>query len=239
MKHLMLVLPLLAGGCLAAGDLDIYLTASVLSPRKNLASEYLNADGQKLGRSLQLSSDFRQLGGGVAYSFLSFGPWRLKGQAEFTVGPSDPAFTLRYASDQGVEPLVEVTGDLQYYSVSPGISLVYRSSGLGEYGITLENRFQWMSGYFEKGLWSVAGPDTPAWVERKADLSDPFVSINATFVQQYQRMGFLARISYGINLKSPKKVGDFTEAQYIAMDEKLLEALRPRQEIKLSAGVRF
>lgn len=241
MRRAILVLPFLVGGLLQGGDLDVFLSASFLGPKKNMVSETVDQYGQRHGRSAMLSTDFRQMGAGISYAFLDFGPWRLKGDLEANFSYSDPGCHLFYTKQVSptLEEYIDVSAKVKSYSINPGLSVVYRSTGFGEYGLSYEQHFQTLRCHWSGGRWEHSSPIEPTWEERKISLSDPFLSAHATFVQQYQDFGFLARISYGVNLRSAKGVNDFTDAQYARLDKDLLELLRPMQEVKLSAGVRF
>ena len=237
-----LILLALAAAALSAGDLDIYLSFGLLSPSKDLSDQTLNPlTGQPTGKLFQPSEDFRMAGLGAAYTFLSLGPFRFRANAEYASSVQNPGGTLRYLEYQALATnYTEAEGTLKATSLNLGATVVYVSSGAGEYGFTLERRTQVLSFDMDQTLTSYGGVDTLTSGQRmKKTLTDPFFSVHATFVQHYESFALFSRLAFGVDLKGSPAFSSYQEQQFQNLDPALLEALRPRQEVKLSLGVRF
>jgi hypothetical protein len=222
--------------------LDIYVSFGLLSPGKDHADQTLSATtGQPLGQIFQPPGAFKMGGLGVAYAFLSIGAFRFKANAEYAGSFQNGGGTLRYLEYQGTTTqFTEADGTLKAASVNLGATVVYVSTGAGEYGLTLERRSQALEFDMTQVLQSYAGVDTLLAGQRmKKTLTDPFLSAHGTFVQHYEAFSVFSRLAFGVNLKSSPAFSTYREQQFQALDPGLLAALRPRQEVKLSLGVRF
>ena len=241
MKFRTLFLLSLVGASLSAKDLDVYLSFGLLSPRKDLSNQVVDSLGQPTGQMFQPASDFRMAGLGVAYTLLGRGAWRLRGSLEMAGSVQDPGATLRYLEYSGLTShYLQAEGSLKATSLNVGLSAVYVSSGAGEYGVTLERRSQALE--FDVAQATVSFPGDTALLsglKLKKTLADPFLSVHATFVQRYEAFALFSRVSFGIDLTSSPALGGYPESSYQNLDPDLLAALRPRQELKLSLGVRF
>ena len=135
---------------------------------------------------------------------------------------------------------LEALGTLKARSMAVGVTVVYVSSGAGEYGVTLEERRDTLQCQVLQATF-----DFPGQVSQSSgqDLSrssaDPFLSVHATFVQHYENYGVFSRLAYGMGLKGGSAIGSFPEQSFQTLDSGLLSVLRPRQELKLSLGMRF
>ena len=233
---------LLAAGTLAASDLDLYLLSSTLSPRSESREGTIDPlSGKFLGKVTLRGGDLRQLGLGGAYTVLSPGNWRVRVGAEANTGASRMPMSFRYLRFQGITEYAAATdGTVKLSTFAPLLSLVYVSAGAGEYGITYEHHFSRITYDVSNNVVVVADvlqPNVP--LSRSQRTSDPFLSLNATFVQRYRAFGFFARVSYGINLASVRTLQDLTQSDFLGTNEGLLEMVRPKQEMKLALGTRF
>ncbi len=233
---------LLAAATLHAGDMDLYLIGSNLSPRSEAREGTLDpATGDRLGKTIIRGGDARQVGLGAAFTLLSPGDWRVKAGVEYTIGASDTDLSLRYLRFQGFSEYSAATdGKVSTRALTPLLSLVYVSSGAGEYGISYEHHFTNLDYKVSRNV-VVNGSTVPPNAARTLSKSvgDPFLSVHATFVQRYRSLGFFARVSYGVNLASIRKLHDLTEADFLSTSSALLDLARPKQEVKLAIGTRF
>jgi hypothetical protein len=235
-----LALAVLIGTALPANDLDLYLSLGMDSPRKNVSNETLDGYGQTTGQLFQPAANFKMAGLGVAYTFLNLGDFRLRGNAEYAASVQNPGATLRYLAPGVTTHYLEALGTLKLRSAQIGASVIYVSSGAGEYGLTLEERFETLD--FDVAQAIVSFPSETTLVTNRTlskTFTDPFLSVHATFVQHYESYALFSRLAYGMNLRSSAGPGSFLEGSYQNLDSGLLAMLRPRQEIKLSLGTRF
>ena len=241
MKFRTLILLSLVGANLSANDLDVHLSFGLLSPRKDISNQAVDNLGQPTGQMFQPAADFRMAGLGAAYTFLSRGAWRFRGNVEVAGSVQDPGATLRYLEYVGATThYLQAEGTLKATSINVGLSAVYVSSGAGEYGVTLEQRSQALE--FDVPQATVSFPGDTALLndqKLKKTLSDPWLSVHATFVQRYEAFALFTRLSFGIDLTSSPALGGYPESSFQNLDPGLLAVLRPRQEVKLSLGVRF
>ena len=241
MTHVGRFFPLLVLGCaLNAQSWEVYVASGVQSPSHAMSNEAADGMGQRMGKSLALSADFRQLSLGGSYNLLSYDAFRLRVGAEASVGGPSPDLVIRYATG-GFQPYyVEATGSLKLRSINPGISVAYVAPWAGEYGLGLEARMQRLS--FEsqnvvKFIPSASGTMPGVSISRTS--TDPFLTAHATFVQQYTDYAVFARFTLAFNLKSATSLDSMSQEQFGALDATLLDGLMPRKEVKISVGARF
>jgi hypothetical protein len=136
-------------------------------------------------------------------------------------------------------------GTLKDVSWSPGLSAVYVSSGAGEYGVSLEERMEMLEFSILEGASVSTGgggvdetQDLAGRTLRKR-LTDTCLLVHATFLQQYENFGVFARIALGRSFKAGRSIGGYGPQSFFPLDPDLLEALRPRQEVRLSVGIRY
>jgi len=231
---------IIAAGCLQAGDLDVYLQGNFLFPSSVSRNGTLDpATGSRLGSSVGWSGELRQFGAGVQYSFISLGNWRLRAGLEAATGSSTP-LSLNYLRFQGLaQNSAVLNGSVIARSVTPLVSLVFVSSGAGEYGLSYEQHFDQFRYALSNGVVvrSDAGSSLPRSLTWHA--SDPFLAVHATFLQRYLTFGCFARVGFGVALASPRSLADLTEADFLGASPALLELARPRQELALALGTRF
>jgi hypothetical protein len=242
MKKGLNLLPLLGLSCaLQAQSWEVFLSSGVQSPASGLASETLDPYGDRLGRSLSPSSDFRQLSLGADYNLLSYGPWRLRAGCEVSLGGPSPDLAVRYLAISGLASYyVQAAGSLKLTSINPGFAFVYVAPWAGEYGLGLEGRVQRLT--FDAGSVNVLIPGesgTLPGATLKYGTTSPFLTAHAAFVQQYPEYAVFARFTLAFDLKSATSVDSYSQAQFGGLDGQLLAALLPRKEVKVSAGMRF
>jgi len=239
----MKLLLLMALPCLLeAQNWEVFVATGVQSPSTGLSDETLNTYGQRQGRSLSLSSDFRQASLGASYNLLSYGAFRLRVGVETTVGGPNPDLMVRYLVPSGLtEYYTQASGTLRLQTTSPGLTVVWVAPWAGEYGLGVESRMQkltFSAGSVAKDTPTQVGTNLPAILMSKAS-NETFMTAHAAFVQQYPEFALFARFLLAFNLKPSTTVGSFAQDQFGSVDPGLLEALMPRSEIKVSAGVRF
>jgi len=242
MKYWLKLLPLLGvASALQAQSWEVYLSSGVQSPATGLSAETIDQFGDRLGRSLSASSDFRQLSLGGGYNLLSYGPWRFRAGAEVSLGGPTPDLTVRYLTTSGLTSYYAfATGALKLTTFSPGVNFDYVAPWAGEYGLGLEGRMQRLS--FDAGSVTMGIPGESGSMpgaKLKYDTTDPFLTAHAAFVQQYPEYAVFARFTLAFNLKSATPVGSYAPSQFGGLDGQLLAALLPRKEVKVSAGMRF
>jgi len=239
-RPLILILILLAGGFLSASDLDLALSFGLLSPQKNVSNQTVDSYGQSTGSLFQPASDLRMVGLGAAYTFLSVGDWRFRGNAEYATSIQNPGATLRYLGSGVTTNYLEAEGTLKATSLDLGVSAVYVSSGAGEYGATFEMRNEALKFDIIQAVLSFPGQQALlTGQELKKTFTDPWLSVHATFVQHYEAFAVFTRLAFGLDLKTSGSLGSFQQASFQNLDSSLLAVVRPRQEIKLSVGARF
>jgi hypothetical protein len=237
-KTLFLVVAM--GATLSASDLDVYVALGMLSPQKSVSNETVDAYGQTTGQLFQPAADFKMAGLGASYTLLSVGDYRFRGNAEYATSVQNPGATLRYLAPGITTQYLEAEGTLKARSINIGVSAVYVSSGAGEYGVTLEERFETLDFNLIQALLDFPGEETLVTGRTLSkSFADPFLSVHATFVQHYESYGLFSRLSFGMDLKSPSALGTFPESAYQNLDSGLLAVLRPHQELKLALGMRF
>ena len=234
------VLIALAGLTLTAGDLDAYLSLGLLSPQKHLANDTVDAFGQTTGQLFQPAADFKMAGLGVAYTFLSVGDFRIRGNLEYASSVQNPGATLRYLAPGVTTQYLEAEGTLKAHSAQAGVSVVYVSSGAGEYGVSLAERASTLSFNIVQAIVSFPGDETLiAGRTLSKTFTDPFLTFHATFVQHYETYALFSRLEFGLDLHGSASLAGFPEESYQGLDSGLLAVLRPHQELKLSLGMRF
>jgi len=212
----------------------------MLIPVRNLSDQTVDQFGQQTGQLFQPTQDLQMISIGAAYTFLSEGLFQFRGNLEYAMSIQNPQTELRFLQYQGtINYFLEASGTLKCTSINPGLTVVYVSSGAGEYGLTLEERFMAMEYDINQATYAFPSPGQAPSLSLKKQLVDPFLSVHATFVQQYQSCGLFARISYGLDLRSIPAIGGYQQQDFQTLNDDLLEALRPRQEVKLSLGTRF
>ena len=228
------------GTTLSAGDLDVYLSLGLLSPQKTLSNETVDAFGQTTGQLFQPATDFKMAGLGVAYTFLSVGDFRFRGNLEYASSVQNPGATLRYLAPGVTTQYLEAEGTLKAHSLQAGISVVYVSSGAGEYGVTLADRSSTIDFNVIQAI--VSFPGDEALITGRTlskNFTDPLLTFHATFVQHYETYALFSRLEYGLDLHGSAALGGFQEEAFQGLDSGLLAVLRPHQELKLSLGMRF
>ena len=225
---------------LAAQDLDVFVSLGLLSPSKNVSNQTVDASGQSTGQLFQPAADFRMLGLGAAYTFLSAGNFRFRGSGEYAFSTQSPGATLRYLGSQLATQYLEAEGTLHAKSINLGATAVYVSSGAGEYGVTFEERIETLEFDMAQVLVSFPGDVRLLSGQRMTKtFTDPFLSVHATFVQHYDTFGLFSRLAYGVDLNGGSSLGGQSAQAFQNLDSGLLGTLRPRQEFKLSLGTRF
>jgi len=241
MRRLGSMLALFLGTSLSAGDLDLYVDFGMLTPGRNLVDEQVDDLGQRTGQLFQPAEDLQMVGLGAAYTFMSAGDFRFRGNLGLAVSSRNPQVELRYLQYQGTAgSYLQASGALKATSLNPGLTAVYVSSRAGEFGIGFEERFLSLVYAIDQIVLAFPGAasQTPGQRLRK-QLADPFLSLHATFVQQFAAYAMFTRLAFGVDLKRSPPVASFQAADFQSLDNDLLEALRPRQEVKLALGVRF
>lgn len=241
MKRCGLLLALGLGTTLPAGDLDFFLSFGALSPGRTLATETVDAQGQRKGQLFQPSGDPRMAGVGVGWAFLTKGSWRVKATMGYQASVVKPDAALRYLRYEGTDAhYLEATGTLRAFSLDPGVGVTWVSSGAGEYGVSYEMRYQTLTYLMNQTVRYFPGETSiSSGKEIQSTLVDPWLTFHATFVQRYEDFGVFARLSFGTNLKSGKAPGAFPEATWQNLSPDLMEILRPRQEVKIALGIRY
>ena len=235
-----LLLGFACSAILGAGDLDLRLSFASLTPGGQLANETVDENGKRTGQLFQPSGNLRLAGLGVAYTFLSHGDFRYRVALEGAASVQNPDAVLRFLGNEFVNHYLEAEGTLKATSVNAGLEAVYVSAGAGEYGVTLEARDQTYTFGIDQGLKDFPGDTSVVNGQRlHKRMVDPFLSVHGTFVQQYESFGLFSRLGFGINLRRTPGIAKFPEAEFEAVSSSLLEALRPRQELRLSLGIRF
>jgi len=180
------------------------------------------------------------VGAGVDYTFLSMGDFRFRGSLGAATSVQNPGGTLRYLAPGVTDEYLEAEGTLKARYLQVGVSAVYVSSGAGEYGITLEERRDTLDFQLIEATLAFPGDlnvVTGRTLSRTS--TDPFLSVHATFVQHYESFGVFSRLAFGLGLKGGSAIGSFPESAFQTLDSSLLSVLKPRQELKLSVGMRF
>jgi hypothetical protein len=243
MMRLRLLVPFLAGAglLLPAGDLDLTLSTASAGIKKAQAETFNTDVAQIRGKSLSLSSDYRPLGVGMAYTFLTHGPWRFRGSVDLQLPGSAPDAIVRYSAPVGLEPhRLEASGKMNWNSINPGLHVVYLPEGWGEFGLGLEQRIGSLE--FKADHVLASFPSSPVLdgpQSRKLSLSDTWLTLHMGVVQKFASISFLARLAYSMNLKSAASIGGYGEASFQTLDTELLKLARPSQEVRLSFGTRF
>jgi hypothetical protein len=235
MLPILLVLPL------GAGDLDLYLALGSLSPGGRGGLPAYDKLGQPIGAAMTLGSEFQQYGVGAAYTLLSYGDWRLRGQLEFMRGTSEPRFSVMYAAPSAPTRYLDMSGTLEHQSLNPALEVSYISSGAGEYGVGIEPHYMVARYATDRLVLDFPGVRGTFPTERRSiSFNDVFVSLHATYVLRFGTYGVLSRVSFGRNVSgSAKAITSYSESQFSNVSRDLLRAIRPQQELKFSAGVRF
>jgi len=229
-----------AGMTLSAGDLDVYLSLGLLSPQKHLSNETVDGFGQTTGQLFQPAADFKMAGLGAAYTFLSLGDFRIRGNLEYASSVQNPGATLRYLAPGITTRYLEAEGTLKAHAFQVGVSAVYVSSGAGEYGVTLAERASTLDFNVIQAIVSFPGDETLVTGRTLSkSFTDPFLTIHATFVQHYEAYALFSRLEFGLDLHGSAGLGGFPEEAFQSLDSGLLAVLRPHQELKLSLGMRF
>jgi len=240
MRKIPLVLMLVTGISLSAGDLDTYLALGMVSPQKSVSSEAVDGYGQTTGQLFQPANNLKMLGAGADYTFMGFGDFRLRGNLSFATSVQNPGATLRYLAPGLETEYLEAEGTLKARALGIGVTVVYVSSGAGEYGATLEERRDTLQFQVLQAIQDFPGEVNLVTGRTLSQThTDPFLSFHATFVQHYENYAVFSRLAYGFGLRGGSAVGAYPAAAFESLDSGLLSVLRPRQELKLSLGLRL
>jgi len=228
----------LAASSLAAGDLGIFVSTGVSGPTRMYPNTFtLDALGNQAGQGLQLSSPYRPLGLEVDYGLVRSGAWRLDLSLGYDGIASKPDLYLNYSQF----PKVSTTqGTVQLTSINPGIGLTYITTGAGEYGFALEPRNYRatynISAYSPTGYYpAIPNPGSSVSFSQSA----LFVLLRASFSVQFDSLALVTRFGLGFSTKSAGDVTSFGPTDYDALNHDLLALALPRQEARVSVGVRF